>query len=109
MGSDITLFYEHSDPKETEFIRDIRSLDELWSELQAKKVLGQPIVASPLNQGYLTDAWHRPYLEIRTRDHQRVIRITSSGANGIFENGQGDDLYVEITVDGKNVQMQMKE
>jgi hypothetical protein len=110
MGSDIAIFYEHSDPKETEFIREIHSLDELWSQLRVRKVLGQPVVASPLNKGYLTDAWHRPYqLEIRTRDNQTVIRITSSGANGVFENGQGDDLYVEITVDGKDVQMQTKE
>jgi hypothetical protein len=110
MGSDIAIFYEHGDPKETEFIHDVRSLDELWSNLQARKVRGQPVVASPLDESYLRDAWHRPYhLEIRASDHGTVIRITSSGANGIFENGQGDDLYVEITVDGKNVQMQMKE
>jgi hypothetical protein len=36
--------------------------------------------------------------EVRSRNEDKSIRITSAGRNTLYEEGEGDDLYVEITL-----------
>jgi hypothetical protein len=59
---------------------------------------------------YEADGWERPFRwEAKTEGPSRVIRITSSGSNGRFEDGSGDDIYLEITVsDTGHVQSHIK-
>jgi hypothetical protein len=45
------------------------------------------------------DYWGNPYRwETRRENGEIVIRIGSNGRNGIWENGEGDDLYLEISI-----------
>jgi len=44
------------------------------------------------------DAWDRPFeWSVRTEGERTIVRLTSYGNNGINENGEGDDLYLEVT------------
>jgi len=44
------------------------------------------------------DAWDRDFIWRETKVGTNVvIRILSVGPNGVFEDGRGDDLCVEIT------------
>ena len=51
------------------------------------------------------DYWHREYAWQATLEkEQTVVRILSRGRNGVDENGEGDDFFVQIKVakkDGK--------
>jgi hypothetical protein len=48
---------------------------------------------------YTYDSWgHRYALMIRFHEHRIVIRISSFGKDGIDETGDGDDLFVEVTI-----------
>jgi hypothetical protein len=45
------------------------------------------------------DHWGRPFRLERVREPGITrVRVLSDGANGIAENGEGDDLYVEVIV-----------
>src|SRR5260370_29755395 len=84
LGTDIINWYLDSDPKEKDFIRHVRTMDELASHLKAKN----PSVEV---ENHLSDWWGRPFkLDIRAEGPRTAIRITSSGPNGVFEDGQGD-------------------
>src|SRR5216683_4953999 len=81
--TDIVNWYLDSDPKERDFIRHVRTVDELASHLKAK---------NPSIEDHLSDWWGRPFkLDIKAVGTKTAIRIISSGANGVFEDGEGDD------------------
>jgi len=104
LGTDIINWYLESDPKEKDFIRHVRTMDELASHIKAKN----PSVEV---ENHLSDWWGRPFkLNVRAEGPRTAIRITSSGANGVFEDGQGDDLYLEIVLDsdGERVETKLK-
>ena len=44
------------------------------------------------------DYWGKPFKWniARQSDKHFIIHVISAGKNGVFENGKGDDLYVEI-------------
>jgi len=45
------------------------------------------------------DSWERPFdWSVRTEGERTIVRVSSWGRNGINENGEGDDLYVEVTI-----------
>jgi hypothetical protein len=45
------------------------------------------------------DIWGRPFgWSVRTEGERTIVRVSSWGRNGINENGEGDDLYVEVTI-----------
>jgi hypothetical protein len=46
------------------------------------------------------DMWKRPfYLELVITPTEKRLRIISLGMNGIYESGNGDDLYIECLSD----------
>jgi len=101
--ADFITWYEPSNTKEMNLIRHVRTMDELASQLKAKNT-------SVEVDRYLHDAWGQEYkLEIKTEGQKTVMRITSSGANGIFEDGEGDDLYLEVILGGETVKGKVKE
>jgi hypothetical protein len=45
------------------------------------------------------DYWAREFKwEVQRKDEELLVKITSAGKNGVWENGGGDDLFVEIRV-----------
>jgi len=103
MWADLITWYDPSNKKEMDFIRHVRTMDELASHLKTKN-------ASVEVDSYLHDSWGRAYkLDIRTEGQKTVMRITSSGANGVFEDGEGDDLYLEVILGGETVKGKLKE
>ncbi len=45
------------------------------------------------------DYWGNPFRwELRRENRDVVVMIGSNGRNGIWENGEGDDLYLEIFI-----------
>ncbi len=102
LGTDIMRLYLESDPMEKEHIRHVRTMDELASHLKAQN----PSVEV---ENHLSDWWGRPFkLDSRAEGPRTTIRITSSGRNGVFEDGQGDDLYLEIILDSDSERVEIK-
>jgi len=56
------------------------------------------------------DFWHQLFIKETTfHDGGYFLRILSVGANGVFEDGKGDDLFLEVTWDGKdNIKARVK-
>ena len=45
------------------------------------------------------DFWDRPFeWSVRIEGERTIVRLTSYGSNGINEEGEGDDLYLEVTI-----------
>jgi len=82
--------------QEREKVEDLTSLENAVRLLTEKGyVKASPSTRSELMQDY----WKRPFeWELSQTDGKTRIRILSRGPNGILENGQGDDLFVEILV-----------
>jgi hypothetical protein len=48
------------------------------------------------------DYWGRPFeMHVNRTNDGIVARVSSAGGNGIWENGLGDDLYVEVRQGGR--------
>ncbi len=108
MGTYISEYCEHADQKEMERLRHAQSLEELWANLHAKKIEGHAI-APVEGAGDRIDAWGHPYtLQVKSQGPEMVVRIISSGPNGVFEDGEGDDLYVEVRWSGNRSDMSLK-
>lgn len=58
------------------------------------------VAASPSTFPHLMqDYWKRSFVWQVSRSHDATrIRIISRGPNGILEDGEGDDLFVEILI-----------
>jgi hypothetical protein len=56
------------------------------------------------------DSWNHPYRWKAIRDAKRtIIRVMSDGPDGISQDGEGDDLWVEIVYqNGKDGHMNIK-
>jgi hypothetical protein len=53
----------------------------------------------PYPHYYENDGWRRPFLwDVKLARDEAVIHITSSGANGIPEEGAGDDFVLEVRI-----------
>lgn len=49
------------------------------------------------------DYWRNPFvLRINSDRGTKKVRIISGGPNGLIEEGDGDDLYVEVTIHSDN-------
>ena len=103
MEFDTFYWYHHCDPKERDSIRHVQTMHEFASLLKTKR-------RSVEVDRYLNDWWGRAFnLDIRGEGTTSIIRITSSGANGVFEEGEGDDLYLEIIFDGEKIESKLKQ
>jgi len=70
------------------------SVDDLLEDARAKGMIREAEV-----DRLSTDYWGRPYRwEVEVRPPDTVIRIISSGRDGVFENGEGDDVSIEIRI-----------
>ncbi len=64
-----------------------------------KTAMERKIITEVVREQMERDAFGRPYVFQRTvADDRIVIRIISVGQNGVFEDGNGDDLVCELTV-----------
>ncbi len=97
----IVTCYEHSDQRELfQTLQRIDTLQSLWARLVECKVNGVPVVDASDRDQDLTDAWGNMFrLEVMAGADKIRLRIISNGPNRVFENGGGDDLYIEIVLD----------
>src|ERR1700730_203421 len=74
-------------------VRKFDSLPNLILVLHEKKLVDD---WSYEDKEYEVDGWGRPFRweKIQT-DNKTMIRILSAGQNGLWEDGQGDDLYMD--------------
>lgn len=82
------------------------SIEDIVTAANEKKV-GFSSSSVPITQ----DFWRKPLRCVVTpsKNDQVSIRIISDGLDGVFSNGEGDDLYVEIRIDNQGkTHMDMK-
>jgi hypothetical protein len=79
--------------KAGENIEQFKSCEEVLSKYKEGDLL------TPYERTHMkNDYWGKPFnwSIIRKPDKYFIITIISAGRNGVFENGKGDDLYMEI-------------
>jgi hypothetical protein len=55
----------------------------------------------PHKERYALDGWNNEFrFDVTQNRKGTLLRIISSGPNGLFEKGEGDDLFVEIRYSG---------
>jgi hypothetical protein len=53
---------------------------------------------SQQGKGFEDDGWHRPFIVLLIeKEKTKKLRIISCGPNSVYEEGRGDDVFVEIT------------
>jgi hypothetical protein len=68
----------------------LKSFDDFLNDPTTRASLLDP-------EGYRQDAWGNAYVwEVSSDDVKVKIRIGSSGADGRWQHGTGDDLYVDL-------------
>lgn len=76
----------------------IESVDLLLAKAEKRGLIGSPY----------TEPWDRDAFENKKfkweikKEESASIRILSAGPNGIFEDGRGDDFYLELTFSPQN-------
>jgi hypothetical protein len=94
----LRLVYVH---ERSHRIRDLASMGEVFQILRDDNT-GEIDM-------FKADYWGRPFRFCRAVEEARVrIRILSDGRNGIPENGQGDDLYVEILLETGKASLELR-
>jgi len=90
-------FNQLADETDRRKIRQVRSLDELWSVIRSKVDRDGPLVPSPRDSdyvNYITDGWKYPFrLSVVVLNDVTIVRIASDGSP--------KKLYVEAKVDSK--------
>ena len=94
----LRLVYAH---ERSHSIRNLASMEQVFQILRDER--GREI------DMFKADYWGRPFRFLRAVEEARVrIRILSDGRNGIPENGQGDDLYVEILLETGKASLELR-
>jgi hypothetical protein len=79
-------------------IENCESIDEAVSLLKKHKLFDLKDDEVLLKQDY----WGRKYhWLVKKEPNETTIRILSAGRNGVFENGDGDDIFFEIVIPNK--------
>jgi hypothetical protein len=74
-----------------EDVAPLKSIDDVLDLAVSKGGL-------PGKEGFQFDGWSRPFQSFVSKDNTVAkLRIISSGRNGLLEEGEGDDLYVDVT------------
>jgi hypothetical protein len=77
-------------------VSDFKSVDDLLRRAAKEGVISEPEIDY---RGYHRDAWGRPYRwQVVAEGAEITVRIVSDGNDGISQEGQGDDIYVEIMI-----------
>jgi hypothetical protein len=93
-------------------IRALKSLDQFLTTAKDKGCLTQddftPLGPDP-GDGWTTDFWGRKLRwQITTNRSDTILRILSDGADGVPQEGQGDDIYLEAVVSSGHLDMRLK-
>jgi hypothetical protein len=77
--------------------RKCDSLQELLEIARKERILESDAIVRELEQ----DAWNRTFSLRKTNPSPSVtlVRILSTGPDGICHDGGGDDMYIEIEID----------
>jgi hypothetical protein len=76
------------------------SVDHLASLTEVLDTLAENHLIEPTDRKRLeVDGWGRPFsFRVQNEANSQKIRIISSGKNGVFQEGKGDDIVLEITI-----------
>ena len=90
--------------------RDLQSLRRLPEMLAVAARLGYLPQTQYTDKDFENDGWGRPYRwRLSNSGDETCTRILSDGRNGKPEDGEGDDLYLQIQeIDGKITNIELK-
>jgi hypothetical protein len=99
IGRVVLDYWEYADANEADALIHVQSLADLMSTLQNKSIGSYPVLNSSSKANLAKDGWGRPFEFERTTIESGIrFRILSAGADGVFDAGQGDDLYIDFVV-----------
>ncbi len=83
---------------------DVRVYNSLPEFRDAWKKKEASVVAQVTDEYKQDDVWGRPiqFIVLKYNDDFKHIRILSVGKDGVFQGGVGDNLYVDIIMQGKS-------
>jgi hypothetical protein len=88
---------------------DIFEYNSLNSFLAAAAKNGYVAESDVRGKYFEQDGWENPLMYEMMKNGDKILRISSLGENGIWENGEGDDLFVEIRLlENGNVRVMYK-